>query len=54
MAKLQQFTFVCAPSFAQVAAVEAIGHPLTEQIADYESHEITHVLIKKDKEHFCK
>ncbi|MHC4885178.1 MAG: pyridoxal phosphate-dependent aminotransferase [Planctomycetota bacterium] len=35
MTKLQQFTYVCAPSFAQVAAAGEIGKPMQPQINDY-------------------
>ena len=35
MTKLQQFTYVCAPSFAQVAGARALGHPLKEHIDNY-------------------
>ncbi|MBN1257216.1 MAG: aminotransferase class I/II-fold pyridoxal phosphate-dependent enzyme [Planctomycetes bacterium] len=35
MTKLQQFTYVCAPSFAQVAAAKVMGTRMTEAIADY-------------------
>lgn len=36
MAKLQQYTFVCAPSMAQVGAAEAFKVDLSEQVAAYE------------------
>ncbi len=35
MTKLQQFTYVCAPSFAQVAGAAVLGQPLTDRIAEY-------------------
>jgi aspartate aminotransferase/aminotransferase len=35
MTKLQQFTYVCAPSVAQFAAAAAVGHPLAERLAEY-------------------
>lgn len=35
MTKLQQFTYVCAPSFAQVAAAAVVGHPMTERLEEY-------------------
>jgi len=35
MTKLQQFSFVCAPSFAQVAALAALEHPMDRQQAAY-------------------
>ncbi|MHC4870814.1 MAG: pyridoxal phosphate-dependent aminotransferase [Planctomycetota bacterium] len=35
MTKLQQFTYVCAPSFAQFAAALAVDNPLQEEVADY-------------------
>jgi aspartate aminotransferase/aminotransferase len=35
MAKLQQFTFVCAPSIAQYAGTAALGEDFTAHIEDY-------------------
>ena len=35
MTKLQQFSFVCAPSFAQKAGVKALSEPPENQIAQY-------------------
>lgn len=35
MVKLQQFSFVCAPSFAQKAGVTALGIPMNGKIEDY-------------------
>jgi aspartate aminotransferase/aminotransferase len=35
MNTLQQYTFVCAPSFAQKAAVLALKVDMTEKLADY-------------------
>jgi aspartate aminotransferase/aminotransferase len=35
MTMLQQYTFVCAPSMAQVAAMEAMKTDMTEQVASY-------------------
>jgi aspartate aminotransferase/aminotransferase len=35
MTMLQQYTFVCAPSMAQVAAVEALATDMSEQVAAY-------------------
>jgi len=35
MIMLQQYTFVCAPSMAQVAAIEAMKTDMTEQIKNY-------------------
>lgn len=35
MTKLQQFTYVCAPSMAQLAGAAVLGHPLTDHINDY-------------------
>ncbi|QDU20443.1 pyridoxal phosphate-dependent aminotransferase [Urbifossiella limnaea] len=35
MAKLQQFTYVCAPSMAQHAGVAALDYDVTELVADY-------------------
>lgn len=35
MTKLQQFTFVCAPSFAQKAALAAFGHDLSSAVPAY-------------------
>ena len=35
MTKLQQFTYVCAPSFVQVAGAYALAHPLPERINEY-------------------
>lgn len=35
MVKLQQFSFVCAPSFAQKAGVTAMDTPMNGQIQDY-------------------
>lgn len=35
MVKLQQFSFVCAPSFAQKAGVAALDVPMNGQIKDY-------------------
>lgn len=35
MNTLQQYTFVCAPSFAQKAAVKALTADMSEKIADY-------------------
>lgn len=35
MAKLQQFTFVCAPSFAQKACLDAIQTDMSDYCADY-------------------
>jgi len=35
MAKLQQYTFVCAPSIAQYAGLAAMKMDMSEQVADY-------------------
>ena len=35
MTKLQQFTFICAPSMAQRGALAALDHPMDSMIADY-------------------
>ncbi|HRZ86251.1 MAG TPA: pyridoxal phosphate-dependent aminotransferase [bacterium] len=35
MTKLQQYTFVCAPSFAQLAAVKGLDVPMEGYIAEY-------------------
>ncbi|MBF0199211.1 MAG: aminotransferase class I/II-fold pyridoxal phosphate-dependent enzyme [Planctomycetes bacterium] len=35
MAKLQQFTFVCAPSFAQQACIEALKTPMDDYVDEY-------------------
>ena len=35
MAKIQQYTFVCAPSFAQHAALAAMDYDMSEQVACY-------------------
>lgn len=35
MTKLQQFTYVCAPSFAQIAAAVALENRLTDEVQDY-------------------
>jgi aspartate aminotransferase/aminotransferase len=35
MTKLQQYTFVCAPSFAQVAAVRGLDHPMGRFLDEY-------------------
>lgn len=37
MARLQQFTFVCAPSMAQHGGVEALRTDVSERVAEYES-----------------
>jgi aspartate aminotransferase/aminotransferase len=37
MTKLQQFTYVCAPSFAQIAAASVCGMVLHEQVASYKA-----------------
>lgn len=37
MKELQQYSFVCAPSFAQVAVIDAIDDVPTDQIARYQS-----------------
>lgn len=37
MAKIQQFTFVCAPSFAQKAALTAMDVDLTETVKSYQN-----------------
>ena len=36
MAKLQQYTFVCAPSIAQWGCIAAIDADMSEQVAEYE------------------
>ncbi|MFQ5964783.1 MAG: pyridoxal phosphate-dependent aminotransferase [Candidatus Scalinduaceae bacterium] len=36
MMKLQQYTYICAPSFAQVAGVKALDIDISEYIKDYE------------------
>ncbi len=35
MTKLQQFTYVCAPSFAQTATALAVGKPLEKEVDEY-------------------
>lgn len=35
MSKLQQYSFVCAPSFAQVAAIKALEYDVSEYIKEY-------------------
>ncbi|MFH0910544.1 MAG: aminotransferase class I/II-fold pyridoxal phosphate-dependent enzyme [Planctomycetota bacterium] len=37
MTKLQQFTYVCAPSFAQIAGAAALGRLPDERIAEYKA-----------------
>jgi len=35
MVKLQQYTFVCAPSFAQMATLKALDYDMSPYVADY-------------------
>lgn len=35
MAKLQQYSFVCAPSFAQIAATKALDYDMTKYVSEY-------------------
>ncbi len=49
MIKLQQYTFVCAPSFAQKAALAALDHPCDEQVNAYRRKRDTVYNGLKDK-----
>jgi aspartate aminotransferase/aminotransferase len=50
MAKLQQYTFVCAPSFAQIAAKEAFDYDICDKIEEYKAKR--DLIYEGLKEHF--